>query len=171
MVLSLRNIRHTGPWFWHGWQNDLHAAVAKSLGDTMQGPPPTDDDVAAVLAYLDTLDGQSAATAKRDLPSDAQRGRAVFASAQANCASCHSGPYFTDGQIHDVGLNSEYDVYEGFNTPSLLGCGNRVRYLHHGRALSLDDLLSDLHSPAKVSGTQELTEQQRADLIAYLRTL
>ncbi len=46
MVLSLHNLRHTGPWFWHGWQTDLHAALKKSLADTMQGPAPSDDDVA-----------------------------------------------------------------------------------------------------------------------------
>ncbi len=27
MVLSLRNAPHTGPWFWHGWQEDLTAAA------------------------------------------------------------------------------------------------------------------------------------------------
>ncbi len=70
-----------------------------------------------------------------------------------------------------MGLGSEYDVYDGYNTPSLLGVGNRVRYLHHGRADSLDDLLTDLHNPAKVSGTRELTPEERADLIEYLRSL
>ena len=49
--------------------------------------------------------------------------------------------------------------------------GNRAGYLHHGRAKSLDELLSDLHSPAKVSGTRELTDQERADLVEYLKTL
>ena len=84
---------------------------------------------------------------------------------------CHRGPYFTDGEIHDVGLGSQYDVYEGFNTPSLVGIANRTGYLHHGRAETLDELLTDLHSPAKVSGTRELTPQERSDLVAYLRSL
>ena len=44
MVLSLRNASHTGPWFWHGLQSDFQAALRKSLGDTMQGPAPSDDD-------------------------------------------------------------------------------------------------------------------------------
>ena len=171
MVLSLRNIQHTGPWFWHGWQKDLNAALAKSLSDTMQGPAPSDDDVAALAAYLESLATPTVPQETRQLSAAAERGRHVFTGAAANCAACHSGPYFTDGEIHDVGLASEYDVYEGFNTPSLVGIGNRVRYLHHGRALSLDDLLTDLHSPAKVSGTRELTDDERADLIAYLRSL
>ncbi len=173
MVLSLRNSRHTGPWFWHGRENDFHAALRKSLTDTMQGPAPSDDDVAALAAFLEAMPSpaNSHRQADGDLSAEALRGKKVFDGAEAGCAACHRGPYFTDGETHDVGLGSERDVYRGFNTPSLLGIGNRVRYLHHGRAESLEDLLTDLHSPAKVSGTRELTAQERADLIAYLRSL
>jgi DNA-binding beta-propeller fold protein YncE len=173
MVLSLRHIHETGPWFWHGWQQDLHAAIGRSLVETMQGPQPTDDDVRQVAAYLESLPipPSKASESGSSLSEQEERGRAVFLSEAANCAACHSGKLFTDGQIHDVGLGSEYDKYQGYNTPSLLGIANRVRYLHHGRALSLDDLLSDLHSPAKVSATRELTDDERADLVAYLQTL
>ena len=52
-----------------------------------------------------------------------------------------------------------------------VAAGHRARYLHHGRAESLDELLTDLHSPAKVSGTRELSTEERADLIEYLRSL
>jgi YVTN family beta-propeller protein len=173
MVLSLRNVRHTGPWFWHGWQKDFNAALRKSLTDTMHGPPPSDDDVQALAAFLETL--EAAPNSHRGIDGSlsprAAGGKQVFESAVAGCATCHRGPYLSDGEIHDVGLASEYDVYDGYNTPSLLGIGNHVRYLHHGRAESLDDLLTDLHSPAKVSGTRELTPEERADLIAYLRSL
>ncbi len=173
MVLSLRNVHHTGPWFWHGWQTDLKAALARSLVESMQGPKPSDEEVEQLATFLRTLAPPPNSRRGSDggLPEPAQRGKQVFHNEVANCAACHSGPYFTDGEVHDVGLGSEYDKYEGYNTPSLLGTANRVRYLHHGRALSLDDLLSDLHSPAKVSGTRELTDQERADLVAYLQTL
>ncbi len=173
MVLSLRNVRHTGPWFWHGWQNDLEAALAKSLAETMQGPRPTEEEVRSLAAFLDTLAPPPNSRRRSDgtLTAEAQRGRTLFHSDMANCASCHSGPYLTDGEVHEVGLASSYDKYAGFNTPSLVGVANRVRYLHHGRALSLDDLLTDLHSPAKVSGTRELTDEERADLVAYLESL
>ena len=173
MVLSLRNSAQTGPWFWHGWQDNFQAALRKSLADTMQGPAPTDDDVAALAAFLESMPSPPNSHRQPDgnLSAAARRGKTVFESAQAACATCHRGPFFTDREIHDVGLGSEYDVYQGFNTPSLLGVGNRVRFLHHGRAESLEDLLTGLHNPAKVSGTRELTAQERADLIAYLRSL
>ncbi len=126
-----------------------------------------------MAAFLATLESAPSAdeTSGRQLSAQAAHGKQVFHSEAAACSNCHGGPYFTDGQIHDVGLASSYDVYDGYNTPSLLDVGNRAGYLHHGRAKSLDDLLSELHSPAKVSGTRELTDQERADLVAYLKTL
>lgn len=174
MVLSLQNnLRRTGPWFWHGLQDDFQAALRKSLTDTMKGPAPTDEDVRRLAAFLETLEGPPNWWRNPDatLTDAALRGKRVFESDAANCTACHTGPYFTDGEIHDVGLGSRYDKHEGFNTPSLVNVANRVRYLHHGRALSLDDLLEDLHSPAKVSQTRELTDEERADLVAYLRSL
>jgi YVTN family beta-propeller protein len=54
-VLSLRNVTHTGPWTWHGWQKDLDQAMRKSLVDSMRGPEPAADDVRALTAFLDTL--------------------------------------------------------------------------------------------------------------------
>ncbi len=173
MVLSLRNVESTGPWFWHGWQDDFQAALRKSMTDTMQGPEPSDDDVRAMAAFLSS---RAAAPNSRRLDNgrlseQAERGRQIFSGEVAGCAACHQGPHLTDGQIHDVGLASEYDVYHGYNTPSLLSIANRVGYLHHGRAHSLDELLTDLHSPKKVSGTRDLTESERADLIEYLRSL
>jgi YVTN family beta-propeller protein len=173
MVLSLRNARNTGPWFWHGWQQDFTGAIAKSLADTMQGPTPSDDDARAIVAYLEQLEQppQQQRGPDGSLSAAAERGRQVFSSAAAGCAQCHQGAYLTDGQIHDVGLGSEYDKYQGYNTPSLVDIGNRAGYLHHGRAKDLDELLLDLHSPAKVSGTRELTAEERADLVAYLKSL
>ena len=77
----------------------------------------------------------------------------------------------TDGRIHDVGLGSEKDKYEGFNTPSLTSVFRRVRLLHDGRARSLEEVLTGDHSPAKVTGQGELTADDLRDLIAYLKTL
>ncbi len=172
-VLSLRGVAHTGPWTWHGWQTDLEAAMRKSINDTMQAPPPSDDDVRALIAYLDTVpappnpfvvDGASLADSVR-------RGQAIFESTEAACATCHEGPLFTDGKIHDVGLGSRDDKYQGFNTPSLVGLYQRVLFLHDGRAKSLEDLLSGPHSPQAVSGTRALSDAEIRDLVVYLRTL
>lgn len=175
-VTALHNATHTAPWTWHGWQTDLHAAMRKSLADTMLGPEPSEADVRAMVAYLEELRPPpnpyaAAAAADPTLHAAVERGRAVFQGAKANCATCHGGPYFTDGQVHDVGLGSERDRYDGFNTPSLVGVYRKVRLLHDGRARSLEDVLTGDHPPEKVTGRGPLTDAERADLIEYLKTL
>jgi YVTN family beta-propeller protein len=175
-VPALYNLTKTAPWTWHGWQTDLHAAMRKSLHDTMLGPEPTDDDVKAMIAYFDELQPPpnpfaQAAARDENLRTAVERGRAVYHGKTAGCAACHNGPYLTDGKIHDVGLGSDKDRYDGFNTPSLVGVWQRVRLLHDGRAKSLEELLTGDHSPDKVTGEGTLSDAERADLIAYLKTL
>jgi YVTN family beta-propeller protein len=171
-VLPLFNVAKTEPWTWHGWQRDLGAAMRKSLTETMLGPRPSDEDVQALVAFLSSLEmppnpHQDAG----ELSEGAKRGQQLFSSAKAGCANCHQGDCFTDGQIHDVGLGSPRDEYEGFNTPSLLGLYHRVRLLHDGRCKSIDELLTGPHNPDKVTGQGDLTDAERTDLIEYLRSL
>jgi YVTN family beta-propeller protein len=172
-VLPLYNLDETPPWTWHGWQQDLGAAMRKSLTDTMLGRDPSDEDVAALAAFLSQLDPPPNPFRKQDgsLTEAALRGKQVFQSEKAGCANCHNGPYFTDGQIHDVGLGSRRDRYDGFNTPSLIGVYSKVRLLHDGRPRTLEEVLTGPHNPDKVTGLGELTDQQFRDLIAYLKSL
>ena len=172
-VLPLYNIKRTAPWTWHGWQGDLSDAMLKSFTVTMQGEGVTAKEARDVIEYLDALqmprnpyrgiDGQ--------LTSDAIRGRQVFESEIAGCTDCHNGPYLTDGEIHDVGTGEEDDAYQGFNTPSLLGVYRKVRFLHDGRVKSLEAVLTEDHSPEKVSGTRALKQNEIRDLIQFLKSL
>jgi YVTN family beta-propeller protein len=172
-VLPLYHLPETGPWTWHGWQTDLPAAMKKSLTETMLGPPPTEEEAAALLAYLASLEQPPNPFRGKDgsLSAAALRGKQVFEGKNAACATCHNGPFFTDGKVHDVGLGSPRDRYKGFNTPSLRGVYQKVKLLHDGRADSLEDVITGLHSPDKVAGIEKLTEQEVQDLVAYLRTL
>ena len=172
-VLPLYKLQETAPWTWHGWQKSLPDAMRKSLTSTMLGREPTNQDVTDLLAYLKMLEPPPNPYRQTDgsLTPAAERGRKVFNSRQAGCASCHKGPYFTDGKIHDLGLGEEKDKYQGFNTPSLLGVYRKVRLLHHGRAKSLQQVFQEFHAPQDVVGSEMLTDQQLQDLIAYLKSL
>lgn len=172
-VLPLYHFDKTSPWTWHGWQTDRRAAMRKSLTETMLGPPPNGDDIDALLEYFAQLQPppNPFRAADGSISPAAERGRTVFHSETAGCANCHSGPQFTDGEIHDVGLNAPGDAYKGFNTPTLIGVYQRVKLLHDGRAKTLDEVLTGPHNPAKVTGQGELTDDQRRDLIEYLKTL
>ena len=172
-VLPLYDVTRTGPWTWHGWQTDLDDAMQKSLTVTMLGDAPSEADKEALIAYLDQLQRppNPYRRAGPRFAAAAARGKAVFESAQAGCADCHHGPAMTDNGIHDVGLGTEADQYEGYNTPSLRGVYRKVRLLHRGQARSLEEVLSEYHRPAQVAGEGTLSEQQQADLVAYLQTL
>lgn len=172
-VTPLWNLHETAPWTWHGWQTDLSAAMQKSLTSTMMGKVPSDEDVAALLAHLQTLEAPLNPHRLPDgsLSEAAARGKAVFRSTAAGCADCHYGPHFTDGEIHDVGLGRDSDRYQGYNTPSLVGVYQKVRLLHDGRAKSLEEVLTGAHAPEDVAGERKLTDQELADLVAYLKSL
>ncbi len=172
-VTPLWNVHETGPWTWHGWQEHLDDAMRKSMTSTMLGPEPSDEDVAALLAYLKTRKSPPNPHRQPDgsLTEAAQRGKAIFESAKAACVQCHNGPHFTDGDIHDVGLGRRGDRYQGFNTPSLIGVHDKVRLLHDGRARSLEEVLTGDHAPQKVAGEGKLSDEELADLIAYLKSL
>src|SRR6185312_3168281 len=105
------------------------------------------DDVRAMVAYLETLGAPPSPyrLAGGALSAAAARGQKVFQSTKAGCSNCHTGPYFTDGKVHDVGLGSPKDVYDGYNTPSLLGLYRKIRFLHNGTATSLEEVLTGPH--------------------------
>jgi cytochrome c peroxidase len=151
----------------------LTAAAKKSLVDTMLGPPPSEDDAKAVVAFMSTLEPppNPFRTATGDLTDTARRGETVFNSRKAGCARCHPAPYFTDGKVHEVSTGEKGDVYKGFNPPSLIGTYDRPVFLHDGRAKSLEKLLTGPHSPDLLNSRGELSEDELADLIAYLKSL
>jgi cytochrome c peroxidase len=172
-VLPLYRLADTGPWTWHGWQTDLKASLAKSLVETMQGPAPTAEDVDAMAAYLSAIEPppnpfrEAADTGS----AEAARGRDLFHSARAGCSDCHGGPLFTSDAVYDVGLGKPDDRYRGHSAPALAGVSRKTLFLHHGRAKSLEQVLTSLHSPERAAGLEPLSADEVRDLVAYLRTL
>ncbi|HMF14981.1 MAG TPA: hypothetical protein VKE94_21845 [Gemmataceae bacterium] len=163
---TLRNVTRTGPWTWHGWQKDLGAAVKKSLIETMFGPEPTTEETKAIIAFLGTLDHPP----NPNKPSDeSKRGEALFRG-KASCLRCHKGQHFTSEGLYDVGLEPDGSPYRTWNPPSLRGVWDRSPFLHDGRAPTLDTLLRKYHVPEKLGG-ELLTDEERRELIAFLRSL
>lgn len=172
-VLPLWRLAETGPWTWHGWQEDLRASLHKSLVETMRGPEPSAADVVALEAYLARLEPPPSPFREPDggLSPAAERGRALFASSRANCLACHTGDRFTSPEVFDVGLIRPADRYPGFSPPTLQAAFRKTLFLHNGRARSLRDVLTGLHAPDKVSGTPPLSDAEIDDLVAYLMSL
>lgn len=104
------------------------------------------------------------------------RGEALF-NGKAQCNICHSGPYFTDGLMHDLRaerffkekmINGRKASADGpIKTFSLRGIKDSPPYLHDDRLMTLEDTVEFFNL---ILGTA-LTEEEKADLTAFLRTL
>ncbi len=96
---------------------------------------------------------------------------------KGRCAECHSGQYFTDNQMHDLHAERFYKQHMvngmmmardgAIKTFPLRGIKDTPPYLHDGRLLTLDDTVEYFNL---VLGTK-LTEQEKKDLVSYLRVL
>jgi cytochrome c peroxidase len=129
------------------------------------------------------VDGDEQALSKNEIA-----GFALF-TGKAKCASCHSGFAFTDYGFHDIGLPGD-DRGRGavlrleaadhaFKTPGLREIGRSAPYMHDGSLATLDAVLrhyaGGVIERATVSKDLarglELSDAERADLIAFLGTL
>ena len=129
---------------------------------SMQGPEPSDSELDAMLAFLGTLDfvpGRSVDAAAE------KRGLAIFKA--KGCDTCHAAPDYTSSGIYTVGLESEKDVYKGFNPPSLRGVGKRAPYLHEGQARFLSEVLTKYHRPSQLANKPDLTPDELKDILAF----
>jgi mono/diheme cytochrome c family protein len=132
--------------------------------------------LAALRAYQFSLEAPSPSEID---PLAARRGRALFEGA-ARCATCHVGDVYTDvnlGRLHraaEVGQSAAYalrSATERYRTTPLRGLWHPPQlvgpYFHDGSARTLDAAVSHY---VRLFGLP-LTERDRSDLVAYLKTL
>jgi len=107
----------------------------------------------------------------------AARGKVVFEGA-GQCATCHSGPLYTDANttLHPVAdsmAEPESPSYAArsatrmYRTSPLAGVWQHAPYFHDGSAATLDDVVR-LYDTRRSLG---LTAQQKSDLVQYLKSL
>lgn len=115
----------------------------------------------------------------------------------ADCVHCHGGPNFendqymnngldTDAEITDIGREEVTGLAEDrakFKVPSLRNIEVTPPYMHDGRFETLEEVIDHYNSGIKESSTADpaivftkqtglmLTTQDKADLIAFLKTL
>jgi cytochrome c peroxidase len=104
------------------------------------------------------------------------RGQEIFFG-KGQCAACHQAPYYTDNSMHDLQterffkpelVNSVMEVGDGsIKTLALRGVKDNPPYMHDERLMTLDDTVEFFNL---VLG-DKLTTAEKADLVAFLRTL
>jgi cytochrome c peroxidase len=181
-------------------------AVSARLDALPEGPALLDDAgpagadaervARALAAFLrvEAVYGESAfdrAVARPEsYPESAARGLALFVG-KGRCASCHSGPWLSDGNFYRVGLRDDDPLDRGreavtpvrqmrgaFRTPPLRDVARTAPYMHDGALPSLravvdffdrggDEALGLSHDIAPIG----LTAGEKADLVAFLESL
>ncbi|HMF74683.1 MAG TPA: hypothetical protein VK604_03380 [Bryobacteraceae bacterium] len=104
------------------------------------------------------------------------RGQQLFFG-KARCAECHPGPYYTDNLMHNLQAERFYKAHtinsmmasaDGpIKTFPLRGVKDSPPYMHDGRLLTLDDTVEFFNLILEL----QLTQPEKADLLAFLRTL
>ncbi len=104
------------------------------------------------------------------------RGEELFFG-KANCAACHTPPYYTDGLMHDLKVERFYKPrMEGgmmitaqgpIKTFPLRGIKESPPYLHDGRLLTLEDTVEFFNLVLQLN----LSAQEKSDLVSFLRAL
>jgi len=121
----------------------------------------------------------------------ARRGLALF-NGKGHCSPCHSGPTFSDQGFHNLGVGSDaaepdigreavtHDPADRgrFKTPGLRNVAETAPYLHDGSEPTLAAVI-DLYDRGGVPNDNldplvmplALTDQEKADLVAFLEAL
>lgn len=157
--------------------------------------PNIDNIQAAISAFLSVMMTQNNSLADQfeisgaGLNSQQIRGRNLFFG-QARCSACHSGPNYTDEQMHSVGffvgsadegkkaVTLRNDDLRLFKTPTLRNISQTAPYMHDGRFSNLAQVITlynmgSLSDPTRSSEIKplNLSATDVVDLEEYLKTL
>jgi hypothetical protein len=160
---SLRGtIAGTAPYHWPGDEQSMDVLLTDVYTKRMSGASLDRPQMDAINGWVQNVpappspswvDSQAAA-----------RGKTLFESAAIGCATCHSGPKYTNNQTVDVGTGGKFQV------PPLVGVGWRSPLFHDGCATSLGTRFGACSTPTHGS-IGSLSAGDLSDLIAYLETL
>ena len=110
----------------------------------------------------------------RELDEQEQKGKAIFESPKTRCLTCHVKGELTDRSVTALrGFKVlplfDEDPKREYKVPSLFYVGATAPYYHDGSEPTLDALVD--HNLDRMGQTTHLTAGERAQLVAYLKTL
>jgi hypothetical protein len=159
---ALIGVEHTAPYGWDGRNPTLQAQARGAIVSPLEmhaSREPTRRELDALAEFQGTLTVPTAVPGREYDAARAARGEVLFrtprpvtdatgefpAGAKVACATCHAGPFLTDGKAHrqvavsgvpllDPGEVGPDGTIVGFHTPSLLGLRLTAPYFHDGSA-------------------------------------
>lgn len=168
-----------GPYGWHAESPTIFDRETRGFGLHRWGAVPdrAPADVATRATALGDFlrRGLVPPTLPTSLSEEAKRGQDLFLSKAVGCAECHTPDTgYTTRQAYPLpplpvraGFDEEPD--QKFKIPSLRYLDGRAPYFHDGSATSLPALLEQ--NGNRMGKTAQLSATERADLLAFLRSL
>ncbi|HUG01631.1 MAG TPA: hypothetical protein VML95_07185, partial [Longimicrobiales bacterium] len=144
------------------------------LGVSIRVPPREDlvrSKLPALRQYQFSLAAPEPPAGSFD-PVAAARGERLFGG-EARCASCHPGPRFTNGNLHDpeeTGMDpthADRSTTKRYRATPLRALWQHAPYFHDGSAETLADVVDHYDSALGLG----LSADQKVDLVAYLSSL
>jgi DNA-binding beta-propeller fold protein YncE/mono/diheme cytochrome c family protein len=169
-----------GPYGWHAQNVDLVARLREGFTLHRWGHLDTTEEawVRVRAQYLRAFLREGLVPPARDAHAPTpqeQRGEAIFTSEEARCSKCHvPQPEYTDRMAYPFAKQPALPGFEDedkleFKTPSLRFVGGTAPYFHDGREPTLEALVE--HNRDRMGKTSHLSKDDRAALVAFLRTL
>jgi hypothetical protein len=173
-IADMPYLHHTANWYNRGVATLAIRVETVFINDGRVRSRPPRALMWALAEYLRSLPAPPPSHA----PSPAsERGRAVFEA--EGCDACHAPPLYTSSdriELDAIGTDPAAGVSllrgTGYwRVPSLRGVGGNAPYLHHGPFATLEDMFDPHREEPGHEFGLGLDAGDRADLLAFLRTI
>jgi len=173
-IADMPYLHHTANWYNRGVATLAIRVETVFMHDGRVRSRPPRALMWALAEYLRSLP----APPPSDPPSEAsERGRAVFE--VEGCDACHTPPFYTSSEpveLEQIGTDPAAGLSPvrgtgSWRVPSLRGVGGNAPYLHHGAFPTLEAMFEPGRQEPGHQFGLDLDAEQRADLIAFLRTI
>lgn len=182
---SLRDIGDCPPFKWNGKNQTIYKQDGMRFSTVLTRTEPySDKELDALVAYIVTgikYPPNLLYNPTGELNDMQLRGKMIFERTHDNfgneipvmnrCITCHPPPYFTNMEMFDVGTLLPSDDSILFDTPHLNNIYASPPYLHHGLALTLEEIWTK-YAPDDIHGAvNDFTKIQLNELVEYLRSI
>jgi YVTN family beta-propeller protein len=181
---SLEEIKDTAPYKWNGGNPDLQTECGpRTERYFFRSQGFRGDDLEDLVKYIQSLPLRPNRYRLPDgewTPAQ-ERGLAVFQRTnkkdgtpipdELQCFVCHSGPYYTNTRLADVGTGKPSDRSPKVDVPQLTNVVNSAPYLHDGSARTLEEIWTVFNPNDKHGVTNDLSKDELNDLIEFLKTI
>ena len=182
---AIEDVANTAPFKWNGGNPDLYTECGpRTERFFFRSQGFRDADLADLITYVASIPlrpNRYRLPHGDELTEAQERGKTIFERTkrkngsvipeQNRCSVCHSGKYYTNRQLADVGSGKWTDRSPLIDVPHLTNVALSAPYLHDGSAKTLEEIWT-VFNPKDTHGvTNDLTKDELNDLIEYLKSL